>query len=73
MTPNETLRVRVQFLFALRILFSVSNCSVIESVGEAAKSPEPPTEQKIQPLVSKRPSRLGQLSPAFNAIRYTFS
>ena len=40
----------LQFLFALRILFSVSNCSVIESVGEAAKSPEPPAEQKIQIL-----------------------
>ena len=47
-------------------------CSSMGSSG-AAKSPEPPSEQKVQPPVPSVPSRFGQVQPEESESLYTFS
>ena len=60
------------FIFLLTRVLPVFICSVIEREHEAAKSPEPPSEQNIHPRVSMVPSLLGQVMPASKDILYIF-
>ena len=46
-------------------------CSAM-GAGASAKSPEPPSEQKVQPPYPSVPSRFGQVQPAERESLYTF-
>ena len=60
-----------QFLKELEDL--LQDIDATEREEEAAKSPDPPSLQKIQPRVPQVPSRFGQEQPPFKEILYSFS
>ena len=51
--------------------FASSSCFSIGAQA-AAKSPEPPSEQKVQPPTPSVPSRFGQVQPEESESLYTF-
>jgi hypothetical protein len=57
-------------ILAETLFLALSICSVIDNILSAAKSPEPPLLQKIQPPVLMVPSRLGQDRPPERASLY---
>ena len=53
-----------KFVYRLQSFFASSICRSMGSAADAAKSPEPPAEQKMQPRVPRVPSRFGQVTSA---------